>query len=62
MLARRFTIVCLIVALFGMGLAVLVAESSRPAHSYSQNTAGNCTASAGFSCTSIRHWQERPVR
>lgn len=30
MLARRFTIVCLLVAIFGMSLAVLVAEKSRP--------------------------------
>lgn len=29
MFARRFTIVCLLTTLFGMGLAVLVAESSR---------------------------------
>ena len=29
MLARRFTIVCLLVAIFGMSLSILVAESSR---------------------------------
>lgn len=29
MLARRFTIVCLVVALFGMGMSMLVAENSR---------------------------------
>ena len=29
MLARRFTIVCLLVAVFGMGLSILVAEKSR---------------------------------
>jgi hypothetical protein len=29
MLARRFTIVCLMIMLFGMGLSVLVAEKSR---------------------------------
>lgn len=29
MLARRFTIVCLLVTLFGMGMSVLVAEKSR---------------------------------
>lgn len=34
MLARRFTIVCLLVAVFGMGLAVLVAENSRAGHAY----------------------------
>lgn len=34
MLARRFTIVCLLVALFGMGFAVLVAESSRAGYGH----------------------------
>jgi hypothetical protein len=29
MLARRFTIVCLLMTLFGMGFAFLVAEASR---------------------------------
>ena len=29
MLARRFTIVCLLVAIFGMSLSILVAEKSR---------------------------------
>lgn len=29
MLARRFTIVCLLITLFGMGMSVLVAEKSR---------------------------------
>ena len=31
MLARRFTIVCLLITIFGMSLAILVAEKSRPA-------------------------------
>ena len=29
MLARRFAIVCLLMSLFGMGFAILVAEASR---------------------------------
>ncbi|CDX41630.1 exported hypothetical protein [Mesorhizobium sp. SOD10] len=29
MLARRFTIVCLLMSLFGMAFAILVAESGR---------------------------------
>lgn len=33
MLARRFTIVCLLVALFGMFFSILVAQTSRKAHS-----------------------------
>ncbi|WP_161601096.1 hypothetical protein [Neoaquamicrobium microcysteis] len=32
MLARRFTIVCLLVSVFGMMLSVLVAEDSRANH------------------------------
>ena len=34
MLARRFTIVCLLMSLFGMLFAILVAEAGRPAHSW----------------------------
>jgi hypothetical protein len=34
MLARRFTIVCLLLTLFGMMFAALVAETSRPAKSW----------------------------
>ncbi len=33
MLARRFTIVCLMVTIFGMCFAILVAEHSRPKRS-----------------------------
>nr|WP_180882812.1 hypothetical protein [Mesorhizobium loti] len=36
MFARRFTIVCLLMALFGMGFAILVAENARPDHGWSQ--------------------------
>lgn len=31
MLARRFTIVCLVITIFGMGLSILAAERSLPA-------------------------------
>lgn len=34
MLARRFTIVCLLMTLFGMLFAVLVAEAGRPKRSW----------------------------
>ncbi|MCT2579020.1 MULTISPECIES: hypothetical protein [unclassified Mesorhizobium] len=33
MLVRRFTIVCLLMSLFGMFFAILVAEAGRPARS-----------------------------
>jgi hypothetical protein len=34
MLARRFAIVCLLMSLFGMFFAILVAEAGRPARSW----------------------------
>jgi len=34
MLARRFTIVCLLMCLFGMLFAILVAEAGHPARSW----------------------------
>ncbi|HMM64148.1 MAG: hypothetical protein WA975_23695 [Mesorhizobium sp.] len=40
MLARRFTIVCLLVTLFGMGFAVLVAEAGRSERRWEE--AGRC--------------------
>lgn len=32
MLARRFTIVCLLITLFGMGLSILVADRTMQSH------------------------------
>ena len=40
MLARRFTIVCLLMSLFGMFFAILVAEAGHPARSW--DSAGSC--------------------
>ena len=34
MLARRFTIVCLLMSLFGMAFAILVAQAGHPARSW----------------------------
>lgn len=50
MLARRFTIVCLIVMLFGMGLSALVAEASRPARSTGFGSAMPCVFEGGSRC------------
>ncbi len=47
MLARRFTIVCLLTALFGMGFAILVAENTRVDHGW--NKAG---LRCGIACSS----------
>ena len=46
MLARRFTIVCLITALFGIAFAIVVAEASRPNRSL-----GLPCIQAGFACS-----------
>ncbi|MBN9218858.1 MAG: hypothetical protein J0I79_12965 [Mesorhizobium sp.] len=51
MLARRFTIVCLLMSLFGMFFAILVAEAGRPARSWDE-----ATRICGFGCpTNFRH-------
>lgn len=42
MLARRFTIVCLLMSLFGMFFAILVAEAGRPARSWDAASSSNC--------------------
>lgn len=34
MLARRFTIVCLLMSLFGMAFAILVAEAGHPVRAW----------------------------
>ena len=50
MLTRRFTIVCLLMSLFGMLFAILVAEAGRPARSW--DTANSCR----FGCSNhLRH-------
>ncbi|MET0575205.1 MAG: hypothetical protein ABWZ83_05040 [Mesorhizobium sp.] len=48
MLARRFTIVCLITALFGLFFALLVADAGRSDHH--RGIAAPCA----FSCTTPR--------
>ena len=42
MLARRFTIVCLLMTLFGMFFAILVAEAGRPQRNWGEASARNC--------------------
>jgi hypothetical protein len=44
MLARRFTIVCLLMMLFGMAFAILVAESSRAPHRWDEVRNRGCGA------------------
>lgn len=50
MLARRFTLVCLLVAIFGMGFAALVTEARRPAYSWQVGTVVPCVFDEGPRC------------
>jgi hypothetical protein len=50
MLARRFTVACLIVSLVGMFLAILVAEASRPALSWDIGAVVPCVFEEGITC------------
>lgn len=51
-LARRFTIICLIATIFGMGFANLVI--SRPAHAYKHEVANRCFLKTGIPCHAIK--------
>ncbi|MFN4272105.1 MAG: hypothetical protein ACK4F5_04785 [Aliihoeflea sp.] len=62
MLARRFTMVCLIAAIFGMGLSILVAQSSPPAHSEMRQAGDACGLGLGFGCQAGPHRTSWPVR
>jgi hypothetical protein len=50
MLARRFTIVCLLMTLFGMAVAILVAEASRSGSQYQTAGAGFCLPDRKIFC------------
>jgi hypothetical protein len=50
MIARRFTILCLAMMIFGMGLAMLVAEKSRPIPSWQTGLSAACFSEQGMSC------------
>jgi hypothetical protein len=45
MLARRFTIVCLLMTLFGMGFAILVAEAGRQPRNWYEAGSAACQLS-----------------
>ena len=53
MLARRFTIVCLLMTLFGMFFAILVAEASRNRRPYQTTDAQACFLDRKISCRSV---------
>ena len=51
MLVRRFTIVCLLITLFGIGLADLVAEANRSERSWKVGTVVPCMFEDGLRCS-----------
>ena len=53
MLARRFTIVCLLVTLFGMAFAILVAEASRPGRHDQVAGGGSCLFGPKIFCRPV---------
>jgi hypothetical protein len=53
MLARRFTIVCLLMTLFGMFFAILVAEASRKTRSRDVATARPCLIEQSPACQTL---------
>lgn len=55
MLVRRFTIVCLLITLFGIGFAGLVAEASRPERAWTIGKVVPCFFDDGPRCG-------RPIR
>ena len=52
MLARRFTIVCLLMTLFGMFFAILVAEAGRTIRPYQTTDALPCFLNKRTACRS----------
>jgi len=53
MLARRFTILCLLVTLFGMAFAILVVEAGRAGRHYQTAGAANCVIGPKIFCRSV---------
>ncbi len=47
MLARRFTIVCLLTTLFGIGFAIIVAEAGRQPRHWGEARPGACVIACG---------------
>lgn len=50
MLARRFTIVCLIATLFAMGMIALIEQSTRPAYSLIVDNSLPCVTNIAQRC------------
>lgn len=54
MLARRFTIVCLLIALFGMLLAALVSQDKRSSRAWQIGSVVTCESDDGNRCAPLR--------
>lgn len=52
MLARRFTIICLLLTLFSMFFASLVAQAGRTERSWERMSASSCMLDTSFTCRS----------
>jgi hypothetical protein len=50
MLARRFTIVCLVIALFSMFFASLVAQAGRTERGWERSAGVGCLFDANLTC------------
>jgi len=55
MLARRFTIVCLMLMVFGMLLSVLVAKASRLPHSWEEESGPVCIFGDAANCLRLKN-------
>ena len=53
MLARRFTIVCLLTTLFGMTFAILVAEATRPKRAWDLGRVVSCVFEERLDCRAV---------
>lgn len=50
LIVRRFTIVCLLITLFGIGFAAVVQNASRPARSWEIGRVVPCVFEDGLRC------------
>jgi hypothetical protein len=55
MLARRFTIICLLTTLFGMLFAILVAEAGRSTRWQDMDASNYCVFAQGQDCAAARN-------
>ena len=53
-LARRFTIICLLAVIFGIAFAALIEGASRPARAFELGQLHACSVQNGISCSLIK--------